>query len=164
MDSLQSSVPGYRDRLVRISLDNHEGGLNLNIPKEVTTALAAYGTEAARRIIGHFTEGSDFNGPVRTTWDNHRWVRFRSTMALIGDFLEHFGAAIANPEPGDRSYIQLIRRKPNEEPRSYRLTADQVDDAERFARRLAELGFDMDAKMEAGQPKPEPVLRIRPNY
>jgi hypothetical protein len=85
-------------------------------------------------------------------------------MALIGEFLSNFTAAVADPEPGDRSYVQLIQRKPGEEPRSYRLTPDQLDDAGWFTERLAELGSDMDAVMEDGQPKPDPVLRIRPNY
>ena len=75
-----------------------------------------------------------------------------------------FARSIAHPEPGDRSYIELIRRKSGEEPRSYRLTAEQIEDAEWFTRRLAELRIDMDAVMERGQPKPEPLLRIRPKY
>jgi hypothetical protein len=134
------------------------------MPLEVQKALADYGTEAAHRIVGHFIDGADFKGPVRTTWDNQRWVRFRSTMALIGDFLSSFGVSVSNPEPGDRSYIQLIQRKPGEDPRSYPLTTDQLDDTEWFTDRLAELGTDMDGVMKDGQPKPEPLLRIRPSF
>ena len=162
--SLQSSAPGYRDRIVHISLDKNEGGLNLNMPDRVQKALAEYGTEAADRLIGHFIDGADYAGSVRTTWDNHRWVRFRSTMAVLGDFLAEFAESFANPEPGDHSFVQLIQRTPGDEPRSYRLTADQRVNAETFAERLAQLGADMDSVMEEGQPKPEPLLRIRPNF
>ena len=164
MDSLQSSAPGYRDRIVRISLNRREGGLNLNMPSDVQKALADYGTEAAHRIIGHFIDGADHEGPVRTTWDNHRWVRFRSTMAVMGEFLSDFAASVQRPEPGDRSYAELIQRRPNEQPTSYELNAEQHEDAQWFTERLAEIGRDMDGVMKDGQPKPEPLLRIRPNY
>jgi hypothetical protein len=85
-------------------------------------------------------------------------------MGLIGDFLGHFANSIGHPESGDHSYLQLIQRKPDEEPSSYRLTREQVDNALGFTERLAELGCDMDGLMEKGEPKPEPVLRVRPNY
>lgn len=62
MDNLQTSAPGYRDRVVHVYLDDHEDGLNLNMPADVQAALADYGTEAANRIIGHFINGRDYEG------------------------------------------------------------------------------------------------------
>jgi hypothetical protein len=164
MDNLQTSVPGYRDRVAHIALNSQEGGLNLNMPLEVQTALAEYGTEAAQRIIDHFIKGVDHDRPVRTTWDNHRWTRYRSTMALIGNFLSQFSNSIAKPELTDRSYSELIRRLKTEEPRSYQLSAQQREAAERLTERLAELGTEIDGLMRDGQPKPDPTLRVRPNF
>ena len=164
MDNLQTSAPGYRDRVAHIALTSEEGGLNLNMPPEIQKTLADYGTEAAQRIIDHFIKGVDNGRPVRTTWDNHRWIRYRSTMALLGEFLSDFSHSIAKPQSGDRSYIELIRRKEQEEPRSYRLNAHQREVAEPVTNRVAALGSDMDDSMRAGQPKPEPALRIRPSF
>ena len=39
------------------------------------------------------------------TWDNHSWVRYRSTMALLETFLTEFAHSVEHPEPGDRSFF-----------------------------------------------------------
>jgi hypothetical protein len=57
MDNLQAMTPGYRDRIVHIFLDSIEGGLNLNMPHEVVTALSRYGEDAGSKLIGRFMTG-----------------------------------------------------------------------------------------------------------
>jgi predicted acylesterase/phospholipase RssA len=159
MDNLQTSTPGYRDRVVHIYLDDHEGGLNLNMPADVQGALADYGTEAANRIIGHFIEGRDYEGPVTTTWENQRWVRFRSTMALLSEYLGRFGNAYRQSELDDRTFRELIEDEP-----SYKLTAEQKKKATALANSVAALADEMDGVMAPGQPRPAPSLSIRPEF
>jgi hypothetical protein len=159
MDNLQTSAPGYRDRVVHIYLDDHEGGLNLNMPADVQGALANYGTEAANRIIGHFIDGRDYEGPVTTTWENQRWVRFRSTMALLSEYLSRFGDIYRRPEADDRTFAELIQAQP-----SYKLTAEQKEKAAGLADSIAALADEMDDLMGPGQPRPAPSLGIRPKF
>ena len=51
---LQTIVPGYRDRIVNIYLDEKEGGLNLNMSEDIVKALSGYGVIAGGKLIDHF--------------------------------------------------------------------------------------------------------------
>ena len=154
MDNLQTSAPGYRDRVAHIALNSEEGGLNLNMPPEIQKALVEYGTEAGQRVIDHFIRGIDNGGPVRTTWDNHRWTRYRSTMGLLGHFLSDFSNAIKESERGDRTYIELIRRGVGEEPRSYPLNAQQREAAEALTGHLADMARPLTGSWAMANPSP----------
>jgi predicted acylesterase/phospholipase RssA len=165
LDNLQAAAPGYRDRIVHLALDSREGGLNLNMPPEVVSALARYGAEAGRLLIEHFCDGTDHGAPTSMTWDNHRWLRCRSTFALVERFLAEFADAIESPEPGDRSFPDLIRRPADALPKSYELTAAQRASASAFASQLTDLGKERRAgALQDGAPRPTPALRIRPSY
>jgi predicted acylesterase/phospholipase RssA len=166
LENLQTSVPGYRDRIVHVYLDAREGGLNLNMPPDVVATLGDYGRLAAQRLIEHFIAGTDGGKATPMTWDNHRWTRCRSTMALLEVFLADFAHSLENPEPGDRSYSNLMRRDAKTAPESYRwLTNDQRS----FAEGLAESSRDLGTKaggglLPEGAPRPTPALRIRPTF
>lgn len=163
MDNLQSMVPGYRDRLVHIYLDKLEGGLNLNMPAPLVTKLSGYGTEAAEALIDHFVNGRDHGEVTPMTWDNHRWIRYRSTIALLEAFFENFAFSLENPEPGDRSFFQLINRAKLDPLESYKLSDDQRNYATVRTLEIEELGQSK-GPLEAGAPKPTPALRIRPTF
>ncbi|AOH85780.1 hypothetical protein AWL63_19335 [Sphingomonas panacis] len=63
-DQLLSEITGQRERVARIFLTDREGGLNLDMPPEVSRQLMRWGYEAGRK----FTDGAfDF--------DEHRWRR-----------------------------------------------------------------------------------------
>lgn len=166
MDNLQTAVPGYRDRVVHISLDQREGGLNLNMPGDVVTALAGYGQQAGERLTDRFILGLDDGQPTSMTWDNHRWVRYRSTMAVLERFLAEFAYSVANPEPGDSALADLIRRGPDDPPGSYRLkNEDQRDYAGELTDELRALGHrTASGTMQDGAPRPTPELRVRPKF
>jgi predicted acylesterase/phospholipase RssA len=166
MDNLQATVPGYRDRVVHIFLSKTEGGLNLNMPKNVVTALAGYGVQAGEKLIDRFVLGQDCGGPTPMTWDNQRWVRFRSTMAAVEHFVTDFSYGVQNPEPGDSTYADLLRRGRDEPPDSYRLkNDDQRDYAEELMDHLKDLGDQAAVgTMQEGAPRPKPDLRIRPKF
>ena len=163
MDNLQTMAPGYRDRVVTVYLNKREGGLNLNMPHDVVTALSQYGELAAEKLIDHFLEGREDGEPTPMTWDNHRWVRYRSTMAQLDRFLEDLQVSVKNPEPGDRSYFHLIDRNSTELPDSYRFTEQQRTYASDLTQKLMDLPVG-GSVLENKAPKPDPVLEIRPRF
>jgi len=171
VNSLQAEVPGYRDRIVHIALDKEEGGLNLNMPQARVAALSSYGTAAAQALIDHFIHGTDHGQPTPMTWNNQRFIRYRSTMTLLQKFLVRFAFAIKNPEKGDTPYDDLIQRGPHDPPPTgYRLDPSQVPDATAQTAALVALGSDMTppkgmpTSLEPGSPHPEPILVIRPDF
>lgn len=169
IDNTQTRLPGYRDRVVHVSLnENIEGGMNLNMPSAVISSLSQRGQIAATKLVERFTAAG--NEKV-LSWDNHRWVRYRSTMALIEQLLDAMSLAVENPMAGDRSYIELIRRKRADFPKSYQWhDLDQKAFADEATGELLELARkwrDRRSKNAAASfagtpPKPQPELRVRP--
>lgn len=164
-DTLQTMVPGYRDRIAHIYLDQEQGGLNLNMPDEVVKDVAGYGAEAADRLADRFLRGIDNGEATPMTWDNQRWIRYRSTMEVVKDFLARFAASLKSPEAGDRSYVELVRRDPSEPPNSYRFAEAEREGASDITRELADLGQEMgDCDFSKNAPRPKPGLRVRPQF
>ena len=75
-DSVLSVLPGYRERIVNLSLKPDEGGLNLAMPEELIRNLTHIGELAGKEICENF----DFQ--------EHRWRRTLSTYSAIEDALE----------------------------------------------------------------------------
>lgn len=164
-DHLQTMVPGYRDRIAHIYLDKDEGGLNLNMTSSDIDGIAAYGERAADKLIDHFTHGTDDGRPTPMTWDNHRWIRYRSTMAVIETFLSSLRNTLEHPEPDDRSYFELIDRPLKTPPTSYPLTSTQQVYAGAITAGLNALGRELGAgELSEGAPRPKPALRVRPQF
>ncbi|HEX6183213.1 MAG TPA: hypothetical protein VFZ44_04820 [Pyrinomonadaceae bacterium] len=165
-DNSQTRVPGYRDRVVHIFQTKDEGGLNLNMPETAILALAERGRWAGVKLRDRFT-GRDGSA---LTWDNHRWIRYRSTMSLVEGLLRDLRRGAGAPLAGDTIYANLIARGPTDPPPGYRLNEPgQRAYAEFLTRRLLELSDEWEQKSkESGQsftdggPRPEPELRFRP--
>jgi predicted acylesterase/phospholipase RssA len=78
-DEALKRTPGYRDRVVQIRHTKREGGLNLNMTRAAIDVMSRSGDEAARQVIERFLDPvAKDNG-----WLNHRWVRMRSTAAVL---------------------------------------------------------------------------------
>ncbi len=164
-DNLQTMVPGYRDRIAHIYLTKKEGGLNLNMPTEVVQGITEYGEQAGEKLADYFLRGVDNGKPIPMTWDNHRWIRYRSTMEVLADFLSRFANSLEHPEPGDRTYSELIKREAGDPPNSYRFTEEQREFARDATRQVADLGQEMgDYDLSEGAPRPKPGLRVRPQF
>ena len=118
-------MPGYRDRIVHVSLAENEGGLNLNMPAETIAAIGDRGECAGELLAARFAPKPRIDPKtkkfVRLTWDNHRWVRYRSMMAAIEDlarrFQSRFEGSAKKGQP--RTYAQLLKRGPSSKPQSY---------------------------------------------
>jgi predicted acylesterase/phospholipase RssA len=164
-ENRQMTVPGYRDRIVHIRLDDgKEGGLNLDMDSAVVQEVSDRGTEAADLLLSHFIcPGPD----VSLTWDNHRWIRFRSAFARLQDLLEQITLGLSAPEPGEVSYRQLLERGPKEPPASYRVTQAQRTLIESLMNQLREAAADVqsappNSRPAHKQPRPAPALRVLP--
>jgi hypothetical protein len=165
MNNRQVTVPGYRDRVVHVRLDDKsEGGLQLNMPPDVVAKVSARGAEAAELLLSHF---SDPAPDCQVSWENHRWVRLRSMLALLEKMVLDIKQGFADTEPGDQTYDALLRRGPSQPPNSYRLTAEQrkfiLDWLEKFTPLVDSLGAaEPGQQFSVGEPRPLPVLRVLP--
>jgi predicted acylesterase/phospholipase RssA len=90
-DNAQMIMPGYRDRIVRVRLQENEGGMNLLMPPETIRALANRGGLAGTKL----TDSWDL--------DRHQRIRFRSTLASLNGVFQ--GAHRAH----DPAYIKLLQ-------------------------------------------------------
>jgi hypothetical protein len=100
------------------------------------------------------------------SWDNHRWVRYRSSLSALADLLQQLGGAwTAAPADGDRTYEQLARRG-DEGPSSYRFArAAQRDLSLDLTDRLVEAAEALTAsaeRLDEQAPRPLPGARIVP--
>lgn len=80
-DNAQSALPGYRERVVQIFLEPHEGGLNLDMPPATIKTIGEKGALAGRKLIEHFVLQAG------TSYDEHLWVRLQVLLARLEDEL-----------------------------------------------------------------------------
>jgi predicted acylesterase/phospholipase RssA len=165
VDAALTHQPGYRDRIVHVHVARDEGGMNLAMPPDVIEALTRRGQAAGRALVERFAETPGTAAGL--SWDNHRWVRYRSALTAIAAQLEQFERAWRSHSDGERSYAELVDRPADVGPAGYRLAS-----AEQRALVLAltELLVAAGARSELGpgdvalgSPRPEPVARIVPS-
>jgi len=150
-DNLQLPVPGYRDRIVHISHTDREGGLNLKMDAAVIKTMSERGRRAGEALLKSFD------------WDNHAWVRYRSTMSCLETLLEKFGSNYRNPLPEDSTVWSVINGQG--QPPSYPWHGSQqswTPQATGELVSLAEKWFQGHDCFSSGAPKPTPEMRIAP--
>lgn len=155
-DNMQMTVPGYRDRIVHISLGANEGGLNLNMDKPTIDLLTARGKRAGELLVTQF----DF--------DNHAWVRYRSTMATLEEFLTRFQTSLTHPLPEDLVVWNLINGTSRSAPPSYpwpnqRRRGFALKATTSLAALVASWNDESPLAFSDGAPRPQPNLRITPH-
>lgn len=106
-DVAQLDQPGYRDRIVEVLQTKQQGGMNLDMEATAIERLARRGAAAAGAMVAQFNEPR-----YRTTftgWDNHRWIRYRATLAALPDWLASFrrGAAVLGIDPSATPSIDI---------------------------------------------------------
>jgi hypothetical protein len=159
-------VPGYRDRIAHVSHTAKEGGMNLTMEPETVLALTERGRAAGEELVARFTGASD--SPL--TWDNHRWVRFRSAMSLLDQTLRGAAEAYACPPAAanETPYPDLLVRAPDQPPPAYRwadkgqqvfaavATNDLITAVEKWE--------STNESLAEGAPREPPRLRIVPEW
>ncbi len=160
-DNTQSHLPGYRDRIVTVLLNATEGGLNLDMPPDVLEKLRLRGAAAGKLIADRFVEPSllpPVCGPL--DWENHRWLRFRSTMGALRTYLSAFSATIQAPQAPDVTYYDLIRATAGTPVEHYPLPAADLKTIEELTKQIETDGTAIGdaASLTNNLPKPPPLL------
>ena len=153
-DNLQSTLPGYRDRIVHVGLKSDEGGLNITMPPELVRTLGAYGAQAGVDMRDKFD------------LDEHRWRRFLVAMDRLDHTLDEIAEAY-NGQGGIESFAAFLNRYPNPpNPVSYKDAArDHLETLKTRVADLAELSRRWEAQVQipdADLPHPKTALRITP--
>ena len=99
-DSLQSVLPGYRERIVHVVLKPDEGGINLNMDAATVTKLAMYGEQAGDILCKQFD------------LDAHRWRRFLVAMARMEETLDEVATAYYSVTGGTEDFEDFLKRYP----------------------------------------------------
>jgi hypothetical protein len=153
-DNLQSTLPGYRDRIVHVGLKSDEGGLNIAMPPKLVIALGEYGAQAGVDMRDEFD------------LDEHRWRRFLVAMDRLDHTLDEIAAAY-NGQGGIESFAAFLNRYPYPpNPVSYEEVArDYLEILKARVADLADLSRRWDAQPQIPDkklPHPKTDLRITP--
>jgi predicted acylesterase/phospholipase RssA len=161
-DNLQAASPGYRDRIVAVSLCSDEGGLNLNMPDSLITALSDRGEEAANKLI-------DPNPKTGFDFSQHIFTRFRISLSELQSYLNSLRMSMEHPAVQDDLGLQYIEGK--QEPPHYCWAHQNI--ADRSAEAIEEL-ISLSAAWESalteqdgfstGAPRPLGDLRGTPRF
>jgi predicted acylesterase/phospholipase RssA len=157
-DEALKRTPGYRDRVVLIRHKKSEGGLNLDMRRQAIGVMSRSGSEAARRIIARFLDPEDKNNG----WLNHRWVRMRSTAAVLQDTLAPLHKAW-HDERLSPSYAALWQAQGEDAPLAYRLGKDSRQAGDILWKGIVAIPEQIGpADLSAHAPRPQPELVISP--
>ncbi len=137
-DAVQSSLVGYRERIVRVALKGDEGGINLDMEPARVTLLNQLGHLAGREITGT-------NGGEPFDFDEHRWRRALSAYIAIE---EAFDSVVEGEraETGRERFGDFLDRIA-QNPDLIKHYQPNADDLATLIHRLREL-FDLAAHWE----------------
>lgn len=163
-DNMLSRMPGVRDRVVRVRLTQDEGGLNLNMDKNVIKAVSDRGQEAAAKLIARFLGPPPANG--WDGWSFQRWVRLDVLLSALYRKTGGVFGGLNNSVPHSKSYRELIQLAIGSAPPGHDepLTPEQAVAVEALITALNGLAvaFGTSAPGYPNDPLPQPDLRVRP--
>ena len=169
-DNEQVRVPGFRDRIVHITLKPGEGGVNLDMPPEMILDIGERGRIAGQTLAERFASGPQWE--VAEAWEAHRWVRFRSSMYALEGALRNFEKGLRDILPGDKPYEELAGRAKGQPPLAFPWWNDKQKqfalDSTKALReivamwRLPHQTFGPADEDDPGPPEPTPEMRIVP--
>ena len=151
-DNLQSTLPGYRERIAHIVLKPEEGGLNLTMDEATIRKLVNYGERAGDTLCDQFD------------LDGHRWRRFLVAMARMEETLDEVAKAYEGVPGGPEAFGDFLKRYSGEAA-SYSQDATKLAEMLKRGAELAASGAAWRAKptiREGNIPKPATNLRITP--
>ena len=155
-------LPGYRDRIAHVCLTGKQGGLNLDMPAPVLDALTRRGRAAGVKLARRFAPDPPADQDL--TWDNHRWVRLRSSLPLVLELVEKLSETYADAAASP-TYAELLARDGETPPRGYRLgSAERAAQAAAIMASLEGLAAGLPDPPPFGHrpPRPRPELRFIP--
>jgi len=164
-DRLQSTLPGYRERIVSIYLKDNEGGLNLDMPAPIIESLVGLGDRAGALATGASLDPADEHV---FDFDEHRWRRFLVAFAAAEDVLMKAAWSWKASGCGTRDFIARYK----DAARSFRgETPDEHAWREQVFQRFDGLMAHVDAwpdalaeAKDAQVPQPRTRVRLSPTY
>lgn len=172
-DNSLARMPGVRDRIARVRLHKHEGGMNLNMEAHHINSIAERGVAAAQELIERFA-GTSYAGNQASGWDEHRFVRINLFLKLLEEKIPLTAMAMGTAYPHATNLAKLfddVMAAKNEHgkqkmPPGYEnvLTDKQRKTLEALVMALCDLAKQIDnAEQEiAFKAIPKSDLRIRP--
>lgn len=164
-------MPGFRDRIARVRLEAHEGGLNLNMEPDVIAKVSARGETAAKKILARFDSASPAD-VASDGWDEQRFVRLGVLLKMIEARITGIAHALDPHCPYVTAFDTLIDRAtreagaggPDPAPPGFEktLTPQQADELRQALRRLTLFAAKGSGFKTEFKSLPEPQLRIRP--
>jgi hypothetical protein len=153
-DNLQSTLPGYRERIAHVVLKPEEGGLNLTMDEATIRQLVQFGEQAGVKLREEFD------------LDAHRWRRFLVAMARMEETLDDVEKAHQDLPGGPEGFASFLARY-GAIAASYKQDPARLAEMIKRAAELAACGESWRAKPtihEGTLPKPGTNLRITPKY
>jgi predicted acylesterase/phospholipase RssA len=152
-DQMQLVMPGFRDRIVHVSHSSDEGGLNLDMPRDVIERLGNAGVDAAQALIDAFEK------PGSEGWANHRRIRLRTLVGAIQKQLDALAKALSAPDEPTWETIALDERPPSY---PFRTEAER-EGALKLLRILEKASQELlKVDLDSGSPQPRPEWRATP--
>lgn len=164
-DNTLSRMPGVRDRVVRIRLNENEGGMNLNMDPKIMNIIAKRGAVAANELIARFAPAHGSGSPA-VGWDEQRWIRFGVLLAMLQKRFIGVHLSLDDINGHATQYDDLIKQGqfkllPGEQNL---LTQDQVNTLLDVVQAMRNFNQELsDSSPYSFEPIPEPDLRVRPS-
>jgi predicted acylesterase/phospholipase RssA len=155
-DLLLARAPGQRDRIVHVALSPQEGGMHLDMPREVLESIAAKGTAAGERLRAF-------------RFDNHYWIRWRCLASALQQYTQSV-ARTADPRlrVADYAPVYMLPESAETEPPSYAFASyfQRVESTRLLQSLIAqgEIWNDMHPDLAQGAPRPAPQMKVTPIY
>jgi predicted acylesterase/phospholipase RssA len=153
-DNLQSTLPGYRERIAHVVLKPEEGGLNLTMDEATIRKLVDYGKQAGETLRDDFD------------LDAHRWRRFLVAMGRMEQTLDDVATAYGRLPGGPEAFGDFLDRYSGK-PASYKQDAAALPEMLKRGAELATSGANWRTKptiREGNIPNPPTNLRTTPKY
>lgn len=165
-DNTLLRMPGVRDRVARVRLSAHEGGMNLNMEPEVIDEVARKGDIAAWKLLRRYV------GPQAPGWIDHRFVRTMTLLDMVRARLPDLRSTLAADQVGHavglHDMLAHYRQRRDAPPGfAQPMTPEQEQAIVRAVSALDDLSQAMDA-LARQMPDtgfsavPRPELRVRP--
>jgi hypothetical protein len=81
-DNSLARMPGVRDRIARVRLNENEGGLNLDMEASIIQNITKRGEQAAEQLISHYAP-QRAGGSQAKGWDEQRFVRLCALLKML---------------------------------------------------------------------------------
>lgn len=151
-DTMQSYLPGYRERIVQVRLTDAEGGLNLAMDNETIQKVMDKGEQAGILL-------NDFN------FKCHKWIRLRVLLGLLDEKLrEMYLKALKDNQFQASALIDEAQRESFPFAYDSDIQADKAKFAVERIKDSVEKVWMQQESLNKGTPQPKSVLRTTPEF